>query len=92
MRVARPNAVALSKPVRAILRTGTGQAWANGQPEDWVMETHRVVQQAVYPFRDTREIDQRYLERTVPAIQEQLARAAGWMRTCSTTRSAEPRR
>jgi len=56
------------------------------------METHRVAQQAVYPFRDTREIDQRYLERTVPAIQEQLAGAAGWMRTCSTTRSVEPRR
>ena len=40
------------------------------------METHRVRQEAVYPFHDTRETDERYPEKTLPVIHEQLAKAA----------------
>jgi hypothetical protein len=73
---AYPNAVALYKPVQAVLQTGTWQAWANGRPEDWAMETHRVAQEAVYLFPASREIDERYLEKALPVIHEQLAKAA----------------
>ena len=71
-----PNAVALYKPVQAVLQAANGQAWANGGPEDWALETHRVAQEAVYLFPDTRVIDDRYLEKALPVIHEQLAKAA----------------
>jgi hypothetical protein len=71
-----PNAVALYKPVQAVLQTATGQTWADGCPEDWAMETHRVATEAVYLFPDSREIDGRYLEKALPVIREQLAKTA----------------
>jgi hypothetical protein len=40
------------------------------------MATHRVAQEAVYLFPDTREIDEHYLEKALPVIHEQLAKAA----------------
>ena len=73
---AYPNAVALYKPVRAVLQGATWQTWAEGRPEEWAMETHRVAQEAVYLFPDTREIDDHYLEKALPVIHEQLAKAA----------------
>jgi hypothetical protein len=71
-----PNAVALYKLVQAVLQTVQWQAWANGGPEDWALETHRVAQEAVYLFPDSRVIDDRYLEKALPVIHEQLAKAA----------------
>jgi hypothetical protein len=71
--------VALYKPVQVVLQTVTWQVWV----EDWAMETHRVAQEAVYLFPDTREIDERYLEKAPPVIHEQLAKAAvrlAWVR------------
>ena len=73
---AYPNAVALYKPVQAVLQTGTWQAWANGQPADWATETHRVAQEAVYLFPDGRTIDERYVEKALPVIHEDLTKAA----------------
>ncbi len=40
------------------------------------METHRVAREAVYLFPDSRVIDDRYLDKTLPVIHEQLAKAA----------------
>jgi hypothetical protein len=73
---AHPNAVALYKPVRAVLQTAQAQTWADGSPADWAMETHGVAREAVYVFSDNRVIDDRYLEKALPVIHEQLAKAA----------------
>jgi hypothetical protein len=73
---AYPNAVALYKPVHAVLQTGTWHTWADGRAEEWAMETHRVAQETVYLFPDSRVIDDRYVEKALPVIHEQLARAA----------------
>ena len=35
--------------------------------------------EAVYPFPASREIDDRYLEKTLPVIHEQLAKVAVWL-------------
>jgi hypothetical protein len=40
------------------------------------METHRVAREAVYPFPDSRAIDDRYPAKALPVIHEQLAKAA----------------
>jgi hypothetical protein len=40
------------------------------------METHRVTMEAVYLFPASREINDRYLEKALPVIHEQLAKAA----------------
>lgn len=73
---AYPNAVALYKPVQAVFQTTTWQSWADGRPEDWAMETHRVALVAVYLVPASRQIDDRYLEKALPVIHEQLAKAA----------------
>jgi hypothetical protein len=73
---AYPNAVALYKPTQVLLQTATGQAWATGQPAEWANETHRVATEAVYLFPATREIDERYVEKALPVIHEQLPKAA----------------
>jgi hypothetical protein len=70
------NATALHKPVHAVLQAGTWQAWADGTPSDWAMETHRVAHETVYLFHASREIDDRYVEKALPVIHEQLAKAA----------------
>ena len=62
--------------MRAVLQTTTWQAWAESGPADWAMETHRVAWEAVYLFPDSRVIDDRYLEKVLPVIHEQLAKAA----------------
>ena len=71
-----PNAVALYKQVQAVLQAAQWQAWESGAPAAWAMETHRVAEEAVYLFPDSREIDDRYLEKALPVIHEQLAKAA----------------
>lgn len=73
---AHPNAVALYKQVQAVLQTAPSQAWEKGGSADWALETHRVALEAVYLFPDTREVDDRYLEKALPVIHEQLAKAA----------------
>ena len=73
---AYPNATALYKPVQAVLKTAQWRAWESGSPADWAMETHRVAQEAVYMFSDSRVIDDRYVEKALPVIHEQLAKAA----------------
>ena len=40
------------------------------------METHRVATEAVYLFPASHQINDRYLEKALPVIHEQLARAA----------------
>jgi len=40
------------------------------------METHRVTMELIYLFPDTRVIDDRYLEKALLLIHEQLAKAA----------------
>lgn len=72
---AYPNATALYKPVQAVLQTDQGRAWESGGPADWAMETHRVARETVYLFPASREIDDRYLEKAIPVIHEQLAKA-----------------
>jgi len=71
-----PNAVALYKPVQAVLLTATWQTSANGSPADWALETHRMALEAVYLFPDSRVIDDRHLAKALPVIHEQLAKAA----------------
>ena len=71
-----PNPTALQEQVQVLLQTVPWQVWASGHPEDWAMETHRVAQEAVYLFPDSRMIDERYLEKALPVIHEQLAKAA----------------
>jgi len=73
---AYPNAVALYKPVQAVLQTVNWQAWAEGRSADWALETHRVAREAVYLFPNSRTIDDRYLEKALPVIHERLATAA----------------
>ncbi len=73
---AYPNATALYRPVQAVLQTAQWQVWDRGRPVDWAMETHRVALEAVYLFPDSRVIDDHYLEKALPVIHEQLARAA----------------
>jgi nuclease S1 len=71
-----PNATALYKPVQAVLQSTQRQAWDSGSPADWALETHRVAPETVYPFPDSRVIDDRYVEKALPVIYEQLAKAA----------------
>ena len=73
---AYPNATALHKPVQAVLQTAQWQAWVSGGPADWAMEPHRVALEADYLFPDNRVIDERYLEKVLPVLHEQLAKAA----------------
>ncbi len=40
------------------------------------METHRVALEVVYLFSASRVINDRYVEKTLPVIREQLAKAA----------------
>lgn len=71
-----PNTIALHKPAQALLRSARWQAWDNSGPADSAMETHRAAQKAVSLFPTTRVIDDHYLEKALPVIHEQLARAA----------------
>jgi hypothetical protein len=68
--------VALYKPVHAVLLTVHWQAWSDGSPADWAMETNRVALEAVYLFPDSRVIGDNYVEKSLPVIHEQLAKAA----------------
>jgi len=62
--------------VLATLQTANWHAWQGGRPLDWAEETHRVAIQGVYRFPASGEIDERYVEKALPVIQEQLAKAA----------------
>ena len=66
----------LQDSVLATLPTANWRAWQAGRPQDWAEETHRVAIEAVYLFPASREIDDRYLEKALPVIQEQLNKAA----------------
>ena len=43
---------------------------------NWALETHRVAREAVYLFPEGHLIDDRYVEKALPVIHEQLAKAA----------------
>ena len=73
---AYPGQVMLLDQVLATLQTGNWRAWQGGRPQDWAEETHRVAIEAVYLFPPSREVDDRYLEKALPVIHEQLAKAA----------------
>jgi hypothetical protein len=73
---AYPNTAALQERVLAVLQASNWRAWQAGQPQDWAEETHRVAVEAVYLFPSSREIDERYVEKALPVIHEQLAKAA----------------
>ena len=73
---AYPDAAALQARVLAGLQGSTWRAWQTGRPQDWAEETHRVAEEAVYLFPPSREIDERYVEKALPVIHEQLAKAA----------------
>jgi hypothetical protein len=73
---AYPSATAFFMPVQAVLQTVQWAAWERGGPADWAMETLRVAFEAVYLFPASREIDDRYLEKALPVIHEQLTKAA----------------
>jgi hypothetical protein len=73
---AYPNASALQDRVLAVLQASNWRAWQAGRPQDWAEETHRVAVEAVYLFPPSREIDDRYLEKALPVIHEQLSKAA----------------
>ncbi len=60
----------------ATLQTANWRAWQTGRPQDWGEETHRVAIEAVYLFPASREIDERYVEKSLPVIHEQLAKVA----------------
>jgi len=68
--------VALYKPVREVLQTAHWHAWESGGPADWALETHRVATEAVSLFPASHQINDRYLEKALPVIHEQLAKAA----------------
>jgi hypothetical protein len=74
--VERPHAGPPDLGKQAVLQTTKWQAWADGRPEDWAMEAHRVALGAVYLFPASRAIDDRYMEKALPVIHEQLAKAA----------------
>jgi len=73
---AYPSQTMLQDQVLATMQTANWRGWQAGRPQDWAEETHRVAIEAVYLFPENREIDDRYLEKTLPVIQEQLAKAA----------------
>ncbi len=73
---AYPNAAVLQERVLAVLQASNWRAWQVGRPQDWAEETHRVAEEAVYLFPSSREIDARYVEKALPVIHEQLAKAA----------------
>ncbi len=51
-------------------------ACESGRPADWVLETHRIASEAVHLFPANHEINERYVEKALPVIQEQLAKPA----------------
>ena len=73
---AYPSQTVLQEQVMATLQTANWRAWQAGRPQDWAEETHRVAVEAVYLFPSSRVIDERYVEKALPVIQEQLAKAA----------------
>ena len=64
--------------MQAVLQGAQLQAWDRRGPADCATETYRVALEAVYLFHDTRVIDERYAEKALPVIHEQLAKAAVW--------------
>ncbi len=66
----------LQQQVQAVLQTGTWQARAGGGPQAWAEETHRTARDAGFVFPANPEIDARYVEKALPVIHEQLAKAA----------------
>ncbi len=66
----------LQERVLATIESVNWKAWQAGRPQDWAEETHRVAVEAVYLFPASREIDGRYVEKSLPVIHEQLAKAA----------------
>ncbi len=73
---AYPSQEMLQVQVLATLQTANWRAWQAGRPQDWAEETHRVAIEAVYLFPASGEIDERYAEKSLPVMQEQLAKAA----------------
>lgn len=73
---AYPNVSALQEQVLAVLQAANWRAWQAGWPQDWAEESHRVAGEAVYLFPESRKIDERYFEKSLPVIHEQLAKAA----------------
>ncbi len=73
---AYPDQWPLQDQVLATLQNANWRAWQEGRSEDWTEETHRVAVEAVYLFPASREIDDRYVEKSMPVIHEQLAKAA----------------
>ena len=66
---------ALQEQALTTLQNANWRAWQQGGPADWAEDTHRVAIEAVYLFPASREIDDRYLEKSLPVIHEQLAKA-----------------
>jgi hypothetical protein len=73
---AYPSQAMLQDQVLATLQAVNWRAWQAGKPRDWAEETHRVAIEAVYLFPANGEIDERYVEKAMPVIHEQLAKAA----------------
>ena len=73
---AYPSQTVLPERVQAAMQTANWRAWQGGRPQDWAEETHRVAIEAVYLFPASRGIDERYDEKALPVIHEQLAKGA----------------
>ncbi len=73
---AYPSQAALQERVLVTIDGANWHAWQGGRPQDWAEETHRVAIEAVYLLPTSREIDERYQEKSLAVIHEQLAKAA----------------
>jgi hypothetical protein len=53
--------------------------WEKGTPEEWANESHRVATESVYKDipadGDPPKIDEKYIERCAPVVDEQLEKA-----------------
>jgi len=67
---AAPDLTMLRDQAVAALQTANWRAWQAGRPRDWAEETHRVAIEAVYLFPANKEIDERYVEKTLSVIHE----------------------
>ena len=71
-----PEQTDLQERVQAVIQAATWGEWAQGRPQEWAEETHRTAKEIVALFPVDREIDGRYIEKAIPIIRTQLAKAS----------------
>ena len=68
-----------AEALEAKITPAQAEQWSKGTPEDWANESHRLAIDVVYKDvpadGDPPKLDQAYIDRAAPVIDEQLQRA-----------------